>query len=99
MLAAMCPAFGCGHVTLALMDSADLGLIWSGLEPAEALRFLSIRRMTDCAITHINLASSRHAAAQQIMLPLLRAASALESPVSPKRGFPLFRCRLSPPAP
>jgi hypothetical protein len=46
------------------MDSTDLGLIWSGLEPAEALRFLSIRRMTDCAITHINLASSRTAPAQ-----------------------------------
>jgi hypothetical protein len=51
----------CGHMTLALMDSADRGLIsWSGLEPTEAVNFLSICRMTDCAITHITLASLRH---------------------------------------
>src|ERR1700692_4242905 len=40
--------------------------------PAEAVRLLSIRRVTDCAITCFTLASLRHAAAQQVMLPLLR---------------------------
>jgi hypothetical protein len=46
--------FGAVTRPLALMDSADRGLIsWSGLEPTEAVRFLSICRMTDCAITYI----------------------------------------------
>ena len=54
-LAVMCPAFRYGLIRpLALMDSADRGLIsWSGLEPIEAVRFLSICRMTDRTITYI----------------------------------------------
>ena len=52
-LAVMCPAFLCGRTQpLALMDSADRGLIsWPGSNATEAVRFLSIRRVTDCAIT------------------------------------------------
>jgi hypothetical protein len=34
------------------MDSADRGLIsWPGSNATEAVRFRSIRRVTDCAIT------------------------------------------------
>jgi len=52
-LAVMCPAFLRGRTQpLALMDSADRGLIsWPGSNATEAVRFLSIRRVTDCAIT------------------------------------------------
>ena len=40
--------------------------------PAEAVRFLSIRRVTDLPSRVFTLASLRHAAAQQVMLSLLR---------------------------
>jgi hypothetical protein len=52
-LAVMCPALLRGRTQpLALMGSADRGRIgWPGSNATEAVRFLSIRRVTDCAIT------------------------------------------------
>jgi hypothetical protein len=42
------------------IETLSVGRDWSA---TEAVRFLSIRRVTDCAITYFTLASLRHALA------------------------------------